>query len=601
MIDDRVFRASARVRLTMRTEEFADVEPLESLLPAETEDPSQYSPVTSPVPPQEAGYPTSDDVAAGLRRNTEELSQLREQKSLMPLEQYTAKRSALLRSRARIKSSAAITEQRPVSVGGTPPDDLTVVGDILPISVSVERNGLATADTCSIEIDFIDAPFDPRMFRAVAVEAVLGVVSAEDYEAGMRGVRRDDGSLVSLVARPADGGSRGATRFVGFVDDWSVNYDEGGDTITLECRDMSAPLRDLKLNSGDSIDLSLPIDKGVQAFLDAVSPTTAGMRVRFLGEGDAPSPADAAPGTRYPRRGAKKRRNKRGDADMTLWDHITDVLGSVGFIPMVNGFDLIIAEPRTLFTSQGVRRMVYGQNLTSLGFKRHLMGVKVPTIEARCYDKQIGRTRWARFPVRSGERNTGIFGISNPPRPLRANEVTPSGANPTEAVRVIEVSKVYDPDVLARVARGAFEQIGRQEIEGNLSTGDVSSFGVPFEEADLLDARAGEPVEVLVVAAAAPGEDGAQSSLAELQALTRARREAYLLELGWPAKVARRFAALQDANAFQTVFRVLDVRLEWAAAEGLRVSMNFINYVEIREEAPSISSRPALARGGVSS
>lgn len=585
-----IFRPSSRVRLTMRTEEYADTAKLERRLPPQPSGLPPYAAAASLPPPSVPQVRTTQDVADALRRNEEDLRTLARQRADLPVEEWEAKHSALIRERESIQTASEVRVRlqaggvRPVSVAGTPPDDLTVVGDIGPLGVSITRNGLNTASTATVELSYTDAPFDPRTLRACHVEVILGVVPAENFEAGIeRGARRSDGSLTSVVGREEDGSIIGATRFVGFVDEWTVKYSEDGDTVTLECRDMSAPLRDINLNPGQSIDLSEPIDRGIQQLLNTI-PTTAGVVVRFAGEGDAPVPSQAAPSKRYPRRGRDKRRGRRGDQNMSLWDHLTDVVAALGFVPQVRDFEVVIAEPATLFSTEGVRRMVYGQNLEELQFVRRLQGVKVPTIEVRSYDASVGRTRWARYPVRDGERSSGVFGVDNPPRPLRANEVTPSGANPTETIRVMTVTGIHDPTTLQRVARNAFEQIGRQEIEGGFSTSEVSSYDRPPDAADLLLALPGDAVEVLVVSAPPPGGEGAISTLAEMQAFTRQRRADYLRGLGWPEAVARRFAALQEATSFQTVFRVLDVRLEYDSDQGIKVAVNFMNYVVVREE-----------------
>ena len=435
-------------------------------------------------------------------------------------------------------------------------------------------------------LNYADAPFDPRSIRSCGIEVLIGVIPPDDYTDGVElGMTRADGSLVSMIGEGADGWVRGAIRFVGFVNEWTVKYSsDAGDSVTLSCRDMSALLRDTKINPGESVDLSLPIDEGVAQFISAVSPATAGVAVKYKGEGDPPVPASGAPKKRLPRRGKVARRARRGGPEMTMWDHIVDVCASIGMIPQVRDFDIVIAEARTLYGTADALRMVYGKNIDELSFTRKLQGVKVPTIEVRSYDSTIGRTRWARWPVRAGERRSGVFGIDNPPSPLRANEVTPSGAHPSESIRTIFVSGMQDPAVLERVARNAFQQIGRQEIEGELSTYDVSSYDHDPLEVNLLDARPADPVEVLIVAASSGAED-AVSTLAQLQQFTRARRQADPESLGWDSKVATRFAQLQDANGFQTVFRIQELRVEYDVDEGVKVNVGFINYITVREDA----------------
>lgn len=584
-----IFHPSARVRLVIRTEEYADTAALEARLPPQDAGGAPQAPAATPAPPQPTRPASSQEVAQMLTRNEEQLRALARQRADMPAEEYTAKRQKLLREREQIRSGALVRVKlasggvRPDAVGGAA-DDLTVIGSIQPVSASIERNGLTAPDACNITLNYADAPFDPRTIRSCGVEVLIGVIPPQQVYEGLElGQTRGDGSLVSTIGDQADGSIYGATRFVGFVDEWTVKYSGDGDTVTLECRDMSAPLRDMKLNPGESIDLSVPLTDGIQRLLDSVSPTTAGVVVRWQGEGDPPVPADAAPGRRRARRGRVARRNRSGDEEMTIWDHIVDTCVAAGTTPLVRDFDVVVSEARTLFSTEGALRMVYGQNLENLEFTRRMAGVKVPTIEVRSFDQAIGRTRWARYPVRRGERASGILGVTNPPRPLRANEVTPSGANPTESIKTKNVSNVSDPVVLERIARNAFEQIGRQEIEGQFTTYDVSSYGRDPFEVDLLDARTADPVEVLIVASTS--EDAPTSTLAELQAFTRARRREYLKSLGWNDDVASRFAALQEANGFQSVFRIQDLRVDFDNDDGIKISCGFINYITVREDA----------------
>jgi hypothetical protein len=594
-----IFRPSATVRLTLRTEEFQDTAALDARLPGQDATLTPYGTAPAVPPPRTAELQTRDDILAALRANAADLAALERLKDALAPEEYEASKSQLIAEREQVQAAATVRAtldnfgtgagQKPTAVVGTPPDDLTIIGNIQPIAVTVQRNGVTTADTCNLTLDFADAPIDPRILRAAHVEVIIGIVDAQSFEDGIENqARRADGSLTSIVGKEPDGSIVGATRFVGFVDEWVVKYSDDGDRVTLDCRDMSAPMRDIRLNPGDSIDLGVPLDRGVQEFLDAVSPATKGMRVHFMGEvgTESPIPDEASEGALKARRGRKKRRGRRGDQDMTMWDHIVDVCGALGFTPYIHDFEIRIVEARTLYSTSTARRMIYGINLESLSFTRRLAGVKVPTIEVRSFDPSIGRVRWARFPGRRGERPTGVLGIDKLPPPLRANEVPPSGANPTEAIKVLIVSGVTDPAILYRVARNAFQQIGRQEIEGSLATYSAASHDQPDNDADLVDIRATDPIEVLIVSAAGNSDPDASSisTLAELQAYSRARRVEYLEGLGWSRPIARRFAALQDATAFQTVFRVQDAKISLDADDGLKIDIAFINYITVRED-----------------
>jgi hypothetical protein len=269
----------------------------------------------------------------------------------------------------------------------------------------------------------------------------------------------------------------------------------------------------------------------------------------------------------------------------------------MGLLPVMDGFTLALIAPRTLYSTSGgtalaggggePRRMVWGRNLRSLSFERVFCGVRAPTIEVRSYDPDQGRTIWARYPVAAGQPASGVLGRDVPPAPSRASAVQPSGSA-NDAIRVMVVQGVTDPGRLAAVARNAFEQIGRQEISGTFETDEVTSYDAPEDAADLLAMNAGDAVELLMAQAdstdAAQEAAGTASTMAEIQAMDRARRADYMVALGWPRAVAERFAALQDATGFQTVFRVQRVTLRFSE-EGFSLSCDFINYVTVREDA----------------
>lgn len=592
------FRPSARVRLQIRVEEFSDTGDLDRRLERPIPPDEQ---ITAGAQPASAGEATQD-VAAQLQRTQQSLSELIARRESMDSETFARDRARLERQRDSLQQQQANAgrapnaQQRPEALEGAPPDDRVILGNILPRSLSIERNGIRQADTCSIELDHADAPIDPRIVRACAVEVILGTVSPLLYQQGLQGVRADDGMLRSIVQRGHGSGIlNAATRFVGWVDEWDVAASgDDGDSLMLNCRDMTALLIDTPLPTGFAINLDEPITVGIQALIDAI-PATRGFTVRFGQPGAPPQPgpipSQALQTVRRARRGRVARRARRGNQRMNLWDHITDTTIQLGLVPLVIGFDLHLIEPRTFYgRTGGARRMVYGRNLSHLEFSRKLGGVTVPTIQVRTYDGTIGRTRWAQHPVPAGQPASGIFGETDPPQPSRANRPGVSGSSPDNRIQTFTVSGVSDPEQLRRVAEATWQQIGRQELEGKFETDDISSVDVAEDdEGDLLDMNAGDAVELLVLAPRGEGQpqqDQTGATLQQLQAMSRSRRADYLVSVGWARDVAERLAALQDATGFQTVFRVQNVRISWDTEEGVSITTDFINFVTVRELAP---------------
>lgn len=230
---------------------------------------------------------------------------------------------------------------------------------------------------------------------------------------------------------------------------------------------------------------------------------------------------------------------------------------------------------------------------------RNLGGiVKARTVEVRCYDPDVGKTRWARFPVAKGKRSGGVY-PDDKPEPTRANEVQPSGVASDDVV-IVPVKGISEGETLERVAASHFQQLGRQEIEGSFVTCEVTSFG--GAEGDLLDLYAGSAVEILVASddTVPQGERGtAKSNLQELQAQGVARRADYLKGLGYSTELSKKMATAQQTVADQqTVFRVAEVAVSWRIDEGFEIEVGFNNFIVVREDA---LDAPKLGPGSMAS
>ena len=596
----QTFRPSARVKLLLRVDELGDTR-LQGQLASGLADPtggaadSIAATVTDP-PLQIAEWQDQ------LSDITATIAQLQRLRAEIPPDDYER---SLRRAQARreecqaaidsLGTGAYVQQTPPAAIAGAPPDDYVVLGFMLPRSAEIHRNGVRTADEATIVLDHADAPFDARIMRAAAVEIIIGVVPALEFEAGITGSTRADGSPTSIVDGAADSVIGGATRFVGVVDDWDTERSEDS-TVTLRCRDMTSLLSDTKLPQGAGIDLNLPIEVGIAGLLAQI-PATRGLRVRFVDEvGEltgapsvGPVPGGTLPPSRRARRGRVARRARQAGQNTTVWEHIVDVCGMAGVVPRIDDWELRIERARTLFGNQParVRQMVWGRNLLDLSFKRKLAGFKNPTVECRCYDPTIGRVRWARYPAPMGGIAFGVIGIVDPPTaPSRANQTTPSGANPSEKIQVYPISGVTDGATLAGIARDLFEEVARQELEGSFSTNDPASWDIDtdsprsFDDADLLDLRAGDAVELLV-RAAQPDEDGGADTASRIEGLAQASRAAYLRSLGWSDALAQRFAELQDEMGNRTIFRVIETTVKFDHDEGLSVDVSFQNLIAI--------------------
>lgn len=608
-----IFRPSARVRLQLRIDEMAETAGLEGKLPLQA---PEGASIGRGLPATKAG------ASAAQASNFQRRTVLNQNRASLAVDALARERSELDRERQSLQTirtegqSQAVPDAIDESRGSQ--DGLNVIFSVLPLECSIERNPLKDCDTARLKLDFRDVPIDPRIVRACFVAISIGVVSADDYAAGMAGQIRDDGSLRSLVVHEAGEEMRleSATRFTGFVDRWEVNYTDNGDVLELTCRDVSAVLRDQPLYNGtgkaQTIDYAQPLEAAVQALVDSFV-ATRGIKVIHGTPVDPTAPLEVlAPPSREPPikllpKTAKKRKAKQCKAapkepNQSVWDHITDVTLALGVIPVMRAFTLYLMEPRVVFADlESARKMIWGRNIKELSFARRLGGQKCETIEVRSPDPSIGRTRWARYPVLKGEPSSGILGKSGSPQPVttRASHVSANGTA-DERVRVMSIPNVSDLKTLELVAEQTFNEIGRQEIEGTFETDDIDSFESE-EEGDLLRLLPGEAVTLLVAspvetgdtlaAELAPQAVRASSNLQELHDQSVARRASYLESLGIEKATAERLAEAQEKIRLVSTFRVQNVQIDWSAEDGVGIGVRFSNFIVVREAPRDVTPK----------
>ncbi len=619
-----IFRPSCRVRLQLRLDEVNDVERLRAGL-------ENGEGFTSPSLASSAG--PSDALA----KNQAARQGVQAMRATIPKPELEKQLAALDVERSKIQRKAygGDAAQRPENLEKRPPDNRTLDLDLMPDECSINRSNLKDCATCEVKMKWRDVPIDPRVVRSALLIATIGAVSADDWAAGIQGQRRAiDGSLLSVVNRTPGQELQftSSSRFVGFADEWSAEFTDDGDTITITGRDVSCLMRDQQLETEHGINLELPIAEGVRELLNRF-PMTRGMQVvyglprdpndplnQISEEPLGPVPAASSekngpipPNNSRTKAGKPRRpvRVKKGDERESVYDHITKVLQKLALVPVMRGFTLYLLEPRTLFADPSRRRkMVWGKNLKTLSFSRRLGGVKCETIEMRSPNPVLGRTLWARYPVFAGQPASGLLGQGGSPQPTKTRQVIvgPTGAV-EETILVQYVRGVTDLKLLEKIAHNVFEEIGRQEIEGSISTDEVDSFE-SLVEADLLDLQPGDPMEILVAKPNRLEQSGSDSGIAsinpfandppvksisnELQRLSSysiAQRKQYLKGLGFSDAAAERLAEIQEQARLTSIFRIGHVNLKFTVDDGIEIDSDFHNYIYVRED-PEAEQKP---------
>lgn len=519
----------------------------------------------------------------------------------------------------------------------TPADDMTMLMNRQPITASIVMSSPRQAGQFTMEFNFRDLPIDPRIVRALGVEIHLGVVSPEDYAAGMGGLRDDTGRLLSQlrtrseILDPFTGRPAVETQtllFYGTADTWEVDHGDGTSRAILAGRDLRGIFLDtyVPVARVAKVNLEQPIDRVVADIL-ATLPAKFDLVIDVFTDrnewpnGQTPSPADRKGVTRLRLdEGGSAGSQPAGGSKLRYWDLITQYCNLVGGIPYFEGTALWIRPARSVYQTltdrrfptpfRGgrpravggeavdgvqqpeeeirVRRLVHGQHVKRLKLSRKLGGVVVPAIECVAIDDRV-----------RGEAS--LITARWPPLDTVAGALKEDGD-----VQRIPVPGCVDKDRLLAVARDTYEEIGRGEFGGTVETYFLSSFGGGPHDADMLTLRPATPLEIVVDAERLASRAPVIDELVRHQSRSFAEEVAELTTmLGDPVLARALVATARRAFVGQLdVFRVTEVNYEWDSGK-VRVAASFHNYilsrhadaVQERADERSVSQRRVRIKG----
>ncbi len=432
-----------------------------------------------------------------------------------------------------------------------------------PRKCNVHFQGHTQAATWSAVFDYSEFPVDPRVIAAATAEIYIGTVSNSDFSAGMqraehRGPRR------SILKTRNDDGTHDDTNLVmvGVVDTWRVEHGDSGSEVHLEGRDLRGLLLDSPLVSSRDVfeyerprvqrrrkrssilqrlntelniwDLVTQILREHEALNNL--PASERIVVRAFKQ-EWPNETILSPGkaSHIPRhrRGASGQQGQASTSgsNMNFWDLITRYCTLVGAIPTFVGRELHIRYAPTLYSmisgnnqrvpfaggqerrdetgNWSVRKMVYGRDIDSMKIARKYTGNSKPkTVRVVSVSQSTGgrgrdqmlESVWPPRTLREARRE-GVNGTNRVVRDF-------VGGQESSEIATFSFPGIQDQEQLNTIARAFYEQIGRNEITGEVSTAALTSFGGSNADPDLLRLRVGDPVQLLVDAsrltAAAP-------------------------------------------------------------------------------------------------
>ncbi len=471
------------------------------------------------------------------------------------------------------------------------------IGAIIPKEAALGINGIRQADVLNLTFKWIDLPFDPRIIRAVRVQYYLGCLTEQQFKDGMRGATRavaqgmyNNNSFEPLNIVPDTyvdmwGNQRTNLRFEGWVDKWETELpDEGEPLVHLDCRDNTTLLIDQKAPPQLYINAKEPIDRAVALYL-SYFPRCAGLTVEYQPQNATPPKLEEtlAGSTYRPQLGPPP----NGGSDLSIWDYLTDVCGSIGHMCRMIGDRIVIQRVRTITSSDFTvrdddpyvprqttggkmmtyRHFIYGRNIESVKIARQFTFAAMQNVEVRCYNPRRKKVLVARFPL-PGDK---VFGVLVLPGDV---------ADQKWIVHRVNVP-IEDPKQLRIIAQSVYEQINRGEFMVQVKTKNLASFGGGNLDPDILDMQPGDTFDVQV-----NRENKEYSSITNVEQalLIQQRARQYLNQLGYEDDIAKVYAEAYANIGFQTTFRTAQVGIKWDCDVGVEIEVQGRNYLEVRAD-----------------
>jgi hypothetical protein len=485
-------------------------------------------------------------------------------------------------------------------------------------SVTVERNDYRTADKFNLEIDYKSFPFDPRTIRALGV-----VIYMQDVppDADSDGTTNDIEIGASTLVDPTISNAV----FIGFADENEINFDEAGRKVSISGRDCTALLIDQKYSNKSPLNENLPLDKAIKGLL-AAFPATAQIPLIVCKQTDGTNPLLPILATYRSSNGNKNggMANTGGGKRETYWDIIMDSCDRAGMIIFMGiGQNnkgqivpaLYLTTPKNQATdvdqATGKQRtdtiddikIIYGQNVKNLRFKRKIGRMRGFNIMVRCRDgKNIIK---ALVPEGANQSWCTKYGIQRVP--VRIPQLKPDGsvdqlaASQPAPYITFTYHGVQNQAALILIAQRIYEQYSLQQLEGSFETFEMVGHGTAsgsesagrntynsatktYESStiaistktkvfDLTQIRKGQTICIEID----PQDLAGISRLSSWDEKTE-----YLVQRGYDYTTANLFAT--TINKMSPRFQIKSYKMSMSNESGFKLSVEFQNLISFEEK-----------------
>lgn len=453
----------------------------------------------------------------------------------------------------------------------------------LPLDLDLTRMTYRFPDHLKLKLNYLDCPFPGDAIRAAQVMVHMDNVAA---------VPAGPNDFDAQILTPSEEN----TRFVGRVDEWMENIDEG--VIDIDARSLVGMLMDRQASDTNgkpvSVDTSLPLDLAIKAFLANYPAAAGSLKVQYLdalgdyydaGDPENPEGPLPAPGKLKPRAHGSKQRQHSIHNSATYWGLISECCINCGYICFVRLDKLVITTNKNAWDSNppSAPVMLYGQNLEQLRFGRRLARSKPRTVQVFSYNPDLRQTMIGQYPP-----TAPVVAQPDPMQPQAAStEILRLEAPPMGGSDVIAAQ-----EIVQQIAENAYYATGKNALTGSLSTRDNWSY--PAENLggatpspdypNLLDLWPGDPIEVGIRPLGRDEPNGPPASL--FAGMSESEIVTYLMEArGFSSRdVAIELARHIKSGSRTRVFRVSSVNFRLNGHDGLELQVGFKDYIQAHDD-----------------
>ena len=425
--------------------------------------------------------------------------------------------------------------------------------NVLPKRCRVDINSYREADTFELEVDYKNFPFDPRLMRSCQV-----TIHFENM-----GILYQQNKFTRIAPKDPSTGDDHNTVFIGFVDDIEIRMDGSSRAVILRGRDYTSIYLDAPW-AGEILNLAQPIDVALQGIISKLKATGDIVIDNRTGLSTLPNlGAFAKDLGEY----ASKRTSRSKES---FWDVLTDITDRAGLILYMELDKLVLTIPKVLYSSENATQFIWGHNLKSLSMKRRVGRIKNFNITVRSIiGKEVVTISIPKDAKTLPNKGSDVY---LPKLDAKGNPI--KGEETVAPFLAFSLSNINDRDHLISYGERIYEEIGRQQLEGELSTKDMDSFAATQnqEVVNLTKLRNGAAIKLEIN----PQDMEVMRRLSSVE-----QREEYLVKHKYEKPVARAIAT--NFARFDTALYVREVRMMFDQDDGWSLDIAWINRIETKE------------------